>query len=97
MTITSLSPSVFVGDDRPGFGDANSGGFWGAELKFAGFDQIKLTGCSEKPAYLWINDGKVELKDASHLWGKDVWETHAAIKSELGISKAKTACIGPAG
>jgi len=97
MTITSLSPSVFVGDDRPGFGDANSGGFWGAELKFAGFDQIKLTGCSEKPAYLWINDGKVELKDASHLWGKDVWETHAAIKSELGVSKAKTACIGPAG
>jgi aldehyde:ferredoxin oxidoreductase len=97
MTITSLSPSVFVGDDRPGFGDANSGGFWGAELKFAGFDQIKLTGCSEKPAYLWINDGKVELKDASHLWGKDVWETHAAIKSELGISKAKIACIGPAG
>ena len=97
MTITSLSPSVFVGEDQPGFGDANSGGFWGAELKFAGFDQIKLIGCSEKPVYLWINDGKVALKDASHLWGKDVWETHAAIKSELGVSKAKTACIGPAG
>ncbi len=97
MTITALSPSVFVGDDRPGFGDANSGGFWGAELKFAGFDQIKILGRSEKPVYLWIHDGKADIKDAAHLWGKDIWESHAAIKSELGASRIRTACIGPAG
>jgi len=97
MTITALSPSVFVGNDRPGFGDANSGGFWGAELKFAGFDQIKITGRSETPVFLWIQNEKVELRDAAHLWGKDVWETHKAIKMELGALKAKTACIGPAG
>jgi aldehyde:ferredoxin oxidoreductase len=97
MTITALSPSVFVGDDRPGFGDANSGGFWGAELKFAGFDQIKIVGRSEKPVYLSIQNEKAELRDASHLWGKDVWETHNAIKSEIGSSKIRVASIGPAG
>ncbi|UCF85111.1 MAG: aldehyde ferredoxin oxidoreductase family protein, partial [Desulfobacteraceae bacterium] len=97
MTLTALSPSVFVGNDRPGFGDANSGGFWGAELKFAGFDQIKITGRSEKPVYLWIQDKKAEIKDAAALWGKDVWETHHAIKSQLGVSKVRIASIGPAG
>ena len=97
MTITALSPSVFVGEDRPGFGDANSGGFWGAELKFAGFDQMKIIGRSEKPVYLWIQNGKAELRDASHLWGKDVWETHTALKTEIGIPKARIASIGPAG
>jgi len=97
MTITALSPSVFVGDDRPAFGDANSGGFWGAELKFAGFDQIKITGRSEKPVYLLIRNGRAELKDASSLWGKDAWDSHRAILAELGSSKARVAVIGPAG
>jgi len=97
MTITALSPSVFVGDDRPGFGDANSGGFWGAELKFAGFDQIKITGRSPKPVYLWVQDGKAELRDASRLWGRDTWETHEAIQAELGVPRARIATIGPAG
>ena len=97
MTITALSPSIFVGQDRPGFGDANSGGFWGAELKFAGFDQIKIIGRSEKPVYLLIQNEKAELREASHLWGKDVWETHHSIKSELQGSKIRIASIGPAG
>jgi aldehyde:ferredoxin oxidoreductase len=97
MTITALSPSVFVGNDRPGFGDANSGGFWGAELKFAGFDQIKIIGRSEKPVYLWIRDKNIELRNATHLWGQDVWETHKSIKTELGTPRARIACIGPAG
>ncbi len=97
MTITALSPSVFVGDDRPAFGDANAGGFWGAQLKFAGLDQIKITGRSEKPVYLRVCNGKAELKDASHLWGKDTWDTHRAIQAELGSSKARIASIGPAG
>jgi len=97
MTITALSPSVFLKNGRHGFGDANSGGFWGAELKFAGFDQIKITGRSEKPVYLWIQDNKAELKDASALWGKDVWDTQNAIKADLGVSNARIAAIGPAG
>ena len=97
MTLTALSPSVFVGNDRPGFGDANSGGFWGAELKFAGFDQVKITGRSEKPVYLWIQNNKAEIRDAAAFWGKDVWETHHAIKLELGVSDTRTAAIGPAG
>jgi aldehyde:ferredoxin oxidoreductase len=97
MTLTALSPSVFVGNDRPGLGDANSGGFWGAELKFAGFDQVKVIGRSERPVYLWINDQQAEIRDARHLWGKDVWETQQAIRSELGVKEAKVAAIGPAG
>lgn len=97
MTISALSPSVFVGDDRPCLGDANSGGFWGAELKFAGFDQVKIVGCSEKPVYLWIHDGKSELREASHLWSKDIWETDRIIRSELSCSRVRIAAIGPAG
>jgi len=97
MTLTSLSPSVFVGNDQPGFGDANSGGFWGAELKFAGFDQIKIIGRAEKPVYLSIRNQQAEIRDAKALWGKDVWQTRKIIDSELGDKKARIAAIGPAG
>jgi aldehyde:ferredoxin oxidoreductase len=53
-----------------GYGEAEAGGWWGPELKFAGFDGLVVTGQSTRPAYLWIQDGQVELRDASHLWGK---------------------------
>ena len=53
-----------------GVGDSQAGGFWPAELKFAGFDGIVIRGISPKPVYLWINQGEVELRDAGHLWGK---------------------------
>jgi len=54
---------------------SNLGGFWGAELKHAGYDTIIISGISPAPVYVWINDGKVEICDASHIWGKDVKET----------------------
>src|SRR5215208_1973723 len=53
-----------------GFGEAEAGGFWGSELKLAGWDAIVVHGASETPVYLWINDDAVEFRDASHLWGK---------------------------
>ena len=53
-----------------GYGEGEAGGWWGPELKFAGFDGIIVTGQSPKPVYLWITDGKAELRDAAHIWGK---------------------------
>ena len=53
-----------------GFGESESGGFWGAELKRAGWDAIVVHGAAKTPVYLWINEGQVEFRDASHLWGK---------------------------
>jgi aldehyde:ferredoxin oxidoreductase len=80
-----------------GWNDANSGGYFGPELKKAGFDAVFIQGASKTPVYVWINDGKVEIKDAAHLWGKDVLETEAALKGELGENKLRAAMIGPAG
>ena len=61
------------------WGEATSGGFWGVELKFAGFDAIVVEGKSDTPAYLWINDGDAELRDASSIWGKNVYQTEDVI------------------
>jgi len=79
-----------------GWGDANSGGYFGAYMKFAGYDAVFFTGMSEKPVYLFINNGKPELRDAAHLWGKDSCQTEGMLKSELG-KNAEVACIGPSG
>ncbi len=73
------------------------GGSFGAMLKRAGFDGIILRGASRRPAYLAVIEGRAEIKDASHLWGKDVLETSKIIKEELNNQKAKVAAIGPAG
>lgn len=79
-------------------GDAQSGGFWPAELKFAGFDGIVITGKSPRPVYLWINEGQPELRDAGHLWGKDMptGDVEKAIKDEVGQPKAEVIQVGPA-
>jgi len=77
--------------------DSQSGGKWGPELKFAGYDAIIIEGASEEPVYLWIHDGKAELRDAKHLWGKDTHATTDMIIEEHGDSKIKVMCIGPAG
>lgn len=53
-----------------GIGSANVGGFWGPELKFAGFDNLIVSGKAGKPVYLWIHDGKIEIRDAAFIWGK---------------------------
>ena len=75
---------------------ANSGGTWGPELKFAGYDALIVEGAAAKPVYLSIRNAKVEIRNASHIWGKDVPATSDAIRAETD-DDAKIACIGPAG
>jgi len=73
------------------------GGFWAPELKYAGYDKIILRGKSPDLVYLWINDDKVEIRDASHLAGKGATETAKQIRQELNQPKAQVAAIGLAG
>jgi aldehyde:ferredoxin oxidoreductase len=75
---------------------SNSGGKWGAELKFAGYDMIIIEGKAKKPVYLSIVDDVVIIKDASHLWGKMTSETTALLLKE-SVEKSKVLNIGPAG
>ncbi len=79
------------------YGESEAGGFWGAELKKAGFDAIILEGKAASPVYLWLQDGQAELREASHLWGKEVAETHFALQSELADKLVRTAIIGQGG
>ncbi|MFC2048259.1 aldehyde ferredoxin oxidoreductase family protein [Chloroflexota bacterium] len=80
-----------------GYGDAEVGGYWGAELKHAGYDAIIIEGKSESPVYLWIQDGQIEIKDAEHLWGKTTGECEKLIKENLDDSKVRVAQIGIGG
>ena len=107
-----FAPSVLTGTPAPAIprytvcakspltgaeGEAEAGGWWGPELKKAGFDAIIIKGVSATPVYLWIKDGKVEIKAATHLWGKDTGITQKIIKEELKDDKVRIAQIGPAG
>ncbi len=76
---------------------SNSGGYWGAELKMAGWDMVIFEGKSAKPVYLWIEDDKAELRDASHLWGKSVWETEETLKKAHQDPLVRVSSIGLAG
>lgn len=79
------------------FGEAEAGGYWGAELKMAGLDAIIIEGRAEKPVYLFVKDGEAEIRDARHLWGLTTLECQNAIRQELGDPGIKIAQIGPAG
>jgi aldehyde:ferredoxin oxidoreductase len=107
-----FAPSVITGTPAPAIprytvcakspltgaqGEAEAGGWWGPELKKAGFDAIILKGSSSVPVYLYIKDGQVEIKDATHLWGKDTGTAQRIIKEELTDDKIRIAQIGPAG
>ncbi len=76
-----------------GWGDANSGGDFGPHLKFAGYDAVFFNGIADKPVYLFIDNGKAELRDASHLWGKDTYETEDMLQAEHG-RQTYVSCIG---
>ena len=80
-----------------GWGDSNCGGTFAAELKAAGYDGVFFSGISPTPVYLFLHDGQAELKDASHLWGKDTVDTEESIQNELGDKRVKVVCIGPPG
>ena len=91
--VTTVAKSPLTG----AIGDAQAGGFFPAELKYAGFDAIVIKGRAERPQYLWVHDGRAELRDAAHLWGKVTGDVQAAIRDELGDPKIEVAQCGPAG
>lgn len=78
-----------------GYGEGEGGGEWGVKLRWAGYDALVVSGKSEKPVYLWINNDAVEFRDASHLWGMEAFETQSVIRQEVGDPRASTAVIGP--
>lgn len=78
-------------------GDSQCGGFFPAEMRAAGADAIVFTGRAKEPVYLWLNDGKAELRPANHLWGKVTGEVDSLLKKEIGDEKVEIAQIGPAG
>jgi aldehyde:ferredoxin oxidoreductase len=91
VTITTKSP-------LSGFhGDASTRAYFGAEMKYAGYDQIIIEGRSDQSVYVWIEDDKVEIRDASHLWGKNTRETISNLERENRDPGIAVLCIGPAG
>ena len=90
-SVCALSPLTGI------WGEANSGGFFGPELRAAGYDGIRVVGSSDAPVWLAIEDGHAQLRDASFLAGLDTYATQDAIQQELGDAKVRVACIGPAG
>ncbi len=78
------------------YGESDVGGSWGEELKKAGYDGVIVRGKAERPVYIWVNDGHVELRRADHLWGLDTYETDESIRQETDRDATVT-CIGPAG
>ncbi len=91
LTATAKSPLTFA------IGDSQSGGFFPAEIKFSGYDGVIIYGKAEKPVYLWVKDGEVELKPADHLWGKDTAEVESLIKDELDDRRVQILQTGIAG
>ncbi len=80
-----------------GINYAHAGGHFAPAMKQAGFDNLVVSGRSERPVYLYLHNGKVELKDAEHLWGKTTWETQVKIREELDDDALRFLTIGPAG
>lgn len=93
-------PRYVVGAKSPltgGFGQSEAGGFWGPELKKAGFDALIIEGKAAEPVYIYIHNGDVHIRDAKHLMGKETGEVQEIICKELGDRKVRIAQIGPAG
>lgn len=90
-SVCALSPLTRI------WGEANSGGFFGPELRFAGYDGVVITGSSNQPVWLSIVEGKPKLHDASDIWGHDSYDTQQLVRDYLGDQRARVACIGIAG
>lgn len=88
LNVSAKSPQTGI------LGDSNTGGHWGTELKYAGYDQLILEGKSDKPVYILINNDKVEFRDASHLWKKDPKTVHTVIRDELDDLNIQVICTG---
>ena len=89
--------AIFKSPLTGGYFRSACGGYFAPELKFAGFDAIIVTGIADRPVYLWVHDGRYELRDASYLWGFNCSDTHSLIREELHDPYIRIACIGPAG
>lgn len=99
LAISGASRSAMGGKSpiTGGFGATEMGGHWPAQFKRAGLDALIVEGVAKTPVYLWIKDGDIEVRDATHLWGKTTKETEALIRQELGEPRAELAMIGPGG
>lgn len=95
----SCNYSVAAKSPITGFTIYNShcNGNFARMLKFSGYDAIVVMGQADRPVFLWINEGKTEIRDAISIWGEDTWKTEEILKNELGQSKLSCMCIGPAG
>lgn len=99
-TMTPLTGRYVIVSKSPLTGtflDSYAGGFFGSELKYTGFDGVIIKGKAKKMSYLWVKDGKAEIRDAKNLVGKDTFATEEIIRKETGEKFARVACIGPAG
>ncbi len=107
-----FAPGILQGTNLPGagrhgvagkspltgaLGSSEAGGWWGPELKRAGFDALVVRGRASEPVYLWIKDGVIEIRPAGHLWGRETAETQQMVRDELNDANARVAQIGPAG
>ena len=92
-SVCGISPQAYP---QEWFTRSNMGGHWGTELKYAGYDGVVVKGASETPVYLWIEDGQVEIRDASHLWGRGIFDTQRMLMEELG-SDVRVLTMGQAG
>jgi len=90
-SVCALSPLTFI------WGESNTGGFFGPELRFAGYDGIIITGQAERPVWLWVVRGHAALHDAADMWGSDSYETQERVREALKEPRARVACIGQAG
>ncbi|MBS7628744.1 aldehyde ferredoxin oxidoreductase family protein [Candidatus Bathyarchaeota archaeon] len=98
MVPTAGRSGVFTKSPLTGyFFDSYAGGCFGPEMKYAGWDGIIVEGQSKTPIYITVFDDKIEFKDASHLWGKNTFETQEILRKDLKEPNAQIACIGPAG
>lgn len=110
--ILVFAPSILTGTSIPGcarnsigakspltggYGEGEAGGSWGVNLRWAGYDGLVVSGCSQKPVYIWVDNDGVAIKDATTLWGMEPYECREAIRSENGDAKAEAAMIGPGG
>ena len=91
FTATARSPLT------GGYGESEAGGFWGPELKLAGFEAIVILGRAEQPVYLWVHDGHAEIREAWHLWGREPEEAQSLIRQELGDKLVRVLQIGAGG
>jgi aldehyde:ferredoxin oxidoreductase len=91
FAICGLSPATGL------WAESHIGGFWGPELRAAGYDGLWITGKADSPVYLWLNGDQLEVRDAAHLWGQDTYQTQDQVRTEIGQSGTRVCVIGAAG